>query len=294
MAFLSKILLDFYFNSYSYSWNEPSYVYYYEYDNYNQWANAWRCTSQDPENPHYCLDIASDPENEPDSQFPGYVPGGPDYVVNQWDYDYFRNVGVAPGGSKQHGISASIMWLLTASDTINVTATWSKNEFNDYDIASAILEKYPDADNPYTDASIQNRDGQEFGGRPFRGNISYSHTWFIGTDMMLFSGNLFYNGKGIDKWLRWATADQYRMPGEDDYWTGDVALTYTSGLWVPESMKWHLRRWCNNVWDEKSLSSITYSDTDFSGIYAFAAGSGTVSGQYIQPRTFGVAFGFEF
>ncbi len=261
-------------------------VYYYEYDNYNQWANAWRCTEEDPENPHYCVDVASDPD--------GDYGGGPDYVVDQWDYDYFVNVGVAPGGSSQRGISASIMWLLTASDTVTATATWSKNEYDDYDIASAILAIYPDADNPYTDASIQNRDGQEFGGRPFRANVSYSHTWYIGTDMLLLTSNLFYNGKGIDQWLRWATDDQYSMPGEDDYWTGDVALTYTSDRWVPEGIQWRVRLWCNNVWDEKALSSISYSDTDFSGLYAFEVGSGTISGQYITPRTYGITFGVEF
>ncbi len=260
-------------------------AYYYEYENFNQWSNAYKCIS-DENGDHYCDDVASDPE--------GFFGGGPDYQINMWDYEYFKNVGIAPGGSVQRGISTNIIYLLTRQDTVTATASWSHNEWaDDYDIAGAILKQEPDADNPYTEFP-EDRAGREFGGAKLRGNIGYSHRFYIGRDMFSVFANAFYEGKGLDVHMRLGEPDHYKMPGRDDYWLFSMSAMYTSDRFLPPGMNWYLRLWCNNILGKKYLTSIRYTDEDAWRGDIFDIQSGYISGSYVTPRTYGVSLGMSF
>jgi hypothetical protein len=108
----------------------------------------------------------------------------------------------------------------------------------------------------------------------------------------MFTSNLFYNGNGLDQILDWKTDDEEILPGRDAYYTIDSSLNYTSSWGVPKGYMWHLRLWCNNVFDNDALSYRSYSDTMW-GNYWFRPGEGTVSGAQINPRTYGAAFGID-
>ncbi len=285
-------------------------IYYYDYKNYNRSGTANKClqdTDSDPANgiypgDHYCDDVASntDPTAAPPATAPpGWVPGEPDGTVDNYDYDNSYGAGyvsVSPGGAEQKGVSVNLMYLLTMNDTISLNAVWRHNEYGTpYGFKQAILAVYPEADNPYRD--YYDESGREFGGAPIRGNMGYTRTFMFGSDILTFSGTLFYNGKGIDQFVNYGKENQYTMPGRDAYWTGDISATYQSGRWMPSGTRWFIRFRCNNVWDEDALDSITY--TDDAGNFgafpdAFATGSGVISGRYINPRSWGITFGVDF
>ncbi len=252
-------------------------AYYYLYENYNNWYTVYWC-EVNSDTPGECVDLDYD--------------GYPDYADTM-------SVPLAPGGAEQKGITASIMWLLTANDTFTLSASWSKNQWDDYDIGAAMRAIYPDCDSANL-ATYTDRTGQEFGGSPIKVNLGYSHTWYIGTDVLTLYGNLFYTGDGIDQIINRGEEDEYYMPGIDAYWLGDMSVNYESSRWVPEGTTWHLRLWCNNIWNSDSLASITYSNTsyvlasDYSGLVQFDDRSGIITGTYVQPRTYGITFGFNF
>lgn len=255
-------------------------MYYYEYENYNQWATAYRCTS-DANGDHYCDDVSGE-NNAPDGQ------------INFYDYDYNENVGVSPGGSEQKGMSLGILWMLTPNDTVTFTGSWSKNEYNNYNIGEEVLAFYPDADNPYTEEGMQELSGEEFGGAPIRFNTGYTHNMWIGMDLLSLTATAYYEGKGIDQVLERGEAGEYTMPGRDEYWTMDASATYNSSKWVPEGMSWSARFWVNNLFDSQPLTSISYSDSDYSWGENYMPYSGTVSGSFIQPRTMGLSLAVSF
>ncbi len=250
-------------------------LYYYKYDNYNQWTVAYKCKS-DVNGDHACDDINGD------------------YQLTSLDYEYYENVGVAPGGSEQKGLNASVMYMPTAKDVFSVSASYSKNKYDDYNIKAAILEKYADADNVYTTEAYQDMSGLEFGGSPIRGNISYTHTEFLGLDTLVFSTTAYYEGEGVDETLNIGQDNVYTMPGIDEYWLMDASLTYNSSMWVPEGMNWSARLWCNNVFNSTPISSLYYVDYDYIWGDTFPAQSGYVSGTYVQPRTYGLTLTFNF
>jgi iron complex outermembrane receptor protein len=257
-------------------------VYYYLYDNYNNWFNVYDCVS-DVNNDGTCEDTNGN------------------NILDPADYANGLNISVplSPGGTEQKGLNASIMWLATQNDTFTLTGSWSKNEYDDYYPGGAMLRLYPTNDS-YKLSANRDQSGEEFGGSPIRVNMGYIHTWFIGRDTLMVTGNLFYTGDAIDQVMRRGEPDQYTMPGNDAYILGDVSVNYTSSKWLPPGFVWHLRFWCNNVWDSDDLSSRIYSDSSF--VYMpnfintaeFAAGTGTVSGSYVQPRTMGITFGVTF
>ena len=212
--------------------------------------------------------------------------------MDYYDYIYNRSVALSPGGTKQQGVSANIMWMITRNDILMLYATKSINQYKDYDIQKAMLAAYPDSDswkrNFNRDLSVE-----KFGG-PIRANLGYTHTQFIGTNMLMLTGNLFYTATAPDQIMWRGDPDLYYMPGLDDYYTADVSANYTSSWGMPPGHMWHLRFYCNNVVDSDHLSSIYYSDSSFMvpGTL-FAAGTGTIGGSYLQPRTYGITFGLN-
>jgi hypothetical protein len=246
-------------------------IYYYLYDNYNQWVFPWACLL-DADEDHYCEDVDGDGR------------------ITPADRDS-RTIGVAPGGSEQKGVSTNIVWLITPNDRLTLTGRWSHNEYEDYNIGRAILEQFPEADSPYTESGQMDQSGREFGGAPIDGNIGYMHTHHIGSDILTLTGYLFYHGEGLDQTLNFGLPNEYSMPGREDYWTGDVSASYISSYGMPPGTLWHLRFWCNNVWDNDALAYRFYGDQDFMFGQCFPPRSGTIMGGYIQPRTYGLAFG---
>jgi hypothetical protein len=60
-------------------------------------------------------------------------------------------------------------------------------------------------------------------------------------------------------------------------------------------MSWHVRVWCNNIWNSKKKAAISYEDL-VNNQYIFAPRSGYITygfmgDSYVLPRTFGIAIG---
>ena len=289
-------------------------TYYYDYQNFNQWTQAMKCSNYvvyaepgstvqtgiytpgidgGPDAAIQNVDMSADNalallhtcSGLEDTTNPGtfLVPGSNDYDIND-------QVAIAPGGATQVGVSGNFMFLLTSKDTLSATARWSKNEWENYNLANAILARYPLADNVYNNPSTYGDiSGDEFGGSPIKGNITYTHTESIGMDILTFSTTAFYEGKGVDDRLYNARDGFFFMPGVDDYWLMDASLTYRSSRWVPEGTSWQVRIWGNNIFDSQQLRSISYSTST-----NYDVKSGTISGQYVDPRTYGVSLSFDF
>ena len=238
-----------------------------------------------------CYDIKSDPE--------GDYAGGPDQSVGRWDYvdqEAANSISVSPGGAKQMGASLNVIYLLTAKDTFTFNGSYSKNEYKDYNIGDAILEQYPNADNARLDVELATSlDGERFGTAPYRFNVGYNHTEFIGMDMLSFNTTAYYNGKALPQIMLKFTDDQYNMARTPAYWTMDAALNYNSSRWVPEGTRWTARLSVNNVFGSEHLSSINYTDmSDYFAVYGGKPYTGYASGNYISPRTYSLTLTFDF
>ncbi|NLD38250.1 MAG: TonB-dependent receptor [Desulfatiglans sp.] len=288
-------------------------AYYYDYKNYTKWTTAVYCAYpadgpapmvpniDDPEGPMIparstngiCYDIDSDETNE---TYQGIYP---DNNVSRWDYVDQRDaasIAVSPGGAEQMGANLNIMYLLTAKDTFSFNGSYSKNEYKDYNISNAILATYPGADNARLDPELYNDlDGERFGSAPYRFNVGYSHTEFIGMDMLTFNTTAYYNGKALDQIMLKFRDNQYTMPTTSDYWTMDASVTYSSSRWVPEGTRWNARFWCNNVFGSEHLASLYWTDmAQYFAQYGGQPNTGYASGTYISPRTYGVTLSFDF
>jgi outer membrane receptor protein involved in Fe transport len=272
-------------------------IYYYDYKNYNTWASPSRCRGQhliDATGTHYCEDVARAPLPGEDTTIVYYEQ---DDVSDQYDEENQGYTSFAPGGAEQMGVSVNVIWLITMNDTVSLTGSWRHNEYGSpYNPRDALLAIYPDAISPWRDTT-PDQSGREFGGSPIRANMTYSHTFYIGKDVLYTNGTLFYEGTGIDEYVNYGKPNQYVMPGRPDYYTVDVSASYSSSRWVPAGMMWNVRFSCNNVLDNDALSYISYSD-DYgygaTGVDVFATGSGTIRGNYILPRTYMVTFGLNF
>ena len=153
---------------------------------------------------------------------------------------------------------------------------------------------YPDAVSVWRSDS-DDKSGLEFGGAPIRGNMTYTHTWYIGSDVMTASATGYYNGNCIDQWLNYGTDAEYSMPGRDAYWTFDISGTYSSSRWVPAGTNWQVRFRASNIFDNDALDFINYTDDIFMGrANAYPAGSGLISGNFINPRTYSVSISYNF
>jgi len=267
-------------------------AYYYDYNNYSSWANVTRCWGEQYAD-HTCEDAWTSPPPGSGSQNIGTP--GPDGVVDSYDEENLGYVSFSPGGAEQMGVSVDVMWMLTPNDMVSFNGTWRDNKYGTpYNARAVLLAKFPDAVSPWRSDS-DDRSGLPFGGAPIRFNAGYTHTWYIGADVLTTTGTLFYNGQGIDIYKNWLTDNFYKMPGRDAYWTGDISATYTSSRWVPSGMQWHARFRCTNVWDSDALDTITYTDDIPRGaqdVYSFA--SGIISGGYTLPRTYSISIGFDF
>ena len=194
------------------------------------------------------------------------------------------------------GGNLNIIYLLSSKDTFSFNGTYSKNEYKDYNIGDAILALYPDADNARLDVAIATSlDGERFGSSPYRFNLGYTHTEFIGMDMLSFNTTAYYNGKALNQIMLKFKDDQYNMPGVPAYWTMDAALTYNSSRWVPEGTSWNARLSANNVFGSEHLASLRY--VDLSSYWAGSGGqpqTGYGTGTYITPRTYSLTVTFNF
>ncbi len=281
--------------------------YLYDYKNYGDWVFVSKCVSDvntffdmntyKMNNPgdHVCDDVASE-----GGQYDADDPSSaiPDGTVGSWDYEYNTYVSFSPGGADMQGVSLAIDYMPTMDDRVSLSASWRKNEYQKpYDPRAAILALYPDADSPYT-AYSSNPDigGYEFGGAPIRGNINYTHTWRFGaSDTLMAGGTLFYEGKGIDQYVNRTYPDQYKMPGRDDYMTGDISVIYSSSRWMSSGNMWSIRGSVQNITNSDALSNISYAGNWFSSRdYSYALGGGTISGTYINPRTYSITFSINF
>ncbi|MGD9159878.1 MAG: TonB-dependent receptor [Desulfobacteraceae bacterium] len=264
--------------------------YYYDYENYSDGGQVYKCWEANAD--HTCVDVAG--TNEPYEPTTGTA--HPDGQVNFNDYEYYYWAGYSPGGAEQKGVSIGIEYLPTMNDHISISASWKNSEYGDgYNKLQAVLASYPDADSPWVDFDNVDLEGYEFGGAPIRGNASYSHTFYFGVDTLMTSIGAFYEGKGIDQVINTGFPEEYKMPGRDDYWTFDFNLMYNSSKWVGEGRMWSLRAGVQNIFDNDALSSITYTDDVLFVLNnAYPLGSGTITGNYINPRTYSVTLSINF
>jgi outer membrane receptor protein involved in Fe transport len=285
--------------------------YLYDYQNYGDWVFVSKCWEDDdpayldPNNysmnypgDHKCDDVSGNPAD-------GYLEYDPDHpelatpngTVDSWDQEYNTYTSFSPGGADMEGIAVAIDWLPTMDDRVSISASWRENKYQDpYDPLAAILALYPDADSPYLSYSDDpNIGGYEFGGAPIRGNASYTHTFRFGaSDTLMVTGTAFYEGEGIDQVMNRSYDNEYTMPGREAYWTGDVSLMYSSSRWMDPGNMWSLRFSVQNIFDSDDLSSINYSSYWYTRSYAYTTRSGTISGTYINPRTYSLTLSINF
>ena len=254
-------------------------AYFYDYNNYNQWYTVYGCKfGQDPNNAGACLNSQGGTDN-----------------ISQADYTENDYTVLNVGSAKQEGANFNGVWMATQNDSFTINGSWSVNRRKNMDVAGA-MRAYGEAHGFYADSAdlpssdTSSRNGERFGGRAFRGNMGYTHTLFIGTDLLVFNATGFYTGPDRDVIMRRDRDDEYEMPGSPDYWTFDVSLGYTSRKWMPEGIQWSLRVYTNNVFDNDELASRSYLDNTTN----YTAGSGVISGTYIEPRTFGAIFSVNF
>ncbi|MGD9162619.1 MAG: TonB-dependent receptor, partial [Desulfobacteraceae bacterium] len=251
--------------------------YYYDYKNYSSYVAYQVCemASDDPLNgtinpntgePYaspdgICVDVASDPADyDPTNPLHTYA-GGPNGEIDAADYIENNAIFVSPGGAKQYGGNLNMIFLLTPNDTFTFNGSYTHNEYKNYNQGEAILAIRPDADNIRLDPTQRvDRSGEEFGGRPYRFNIGYTHTRSIGLDLLSANFTAFYNGKDIDQIMLRGTDNVYYMSGAPDYWTVDASITYNSSKWLPDGMNWSARIWCNNLFGSEELNSLYYTD----------------------------------
>jgi hypothetical protein len=201
---------------------------------------------------------------------------------------------------------------MTPSDLLTVNAAYQYNEYDNYSLSNAMLGAYGELWGTSTvdgvtltnvhsallPANQVDRTGEEFGGRPWRGNFTYQHNWYIQTDMLTFSLSGFYEGDGLEQYVARRTAVERSYPGNPDYITFDVAFNYSSTKWVPEGYRWSLRLYGNNILDNDDLASRRWNDgyNAFFGTqsYTFPERSGYISGSFLSPRTLGAQFTLNF
>jgi iron complex outermembrane receptor protein len=284
--------------------------YLYDYQNYGDWVFVNKCWTDENTffdmntytmnypGDHKCDDVSGNPADGYAEYDPDTGATDPDGTVNSWDYQYQTYTSFSPGGADMKGVAVTIDYIPTMDDRISLSASWRENKYQSpYDPLAAILALYPDADSPYTSYSDDpDIGGYEFGGAPIRGNASYTHTFRFGSgDTLMATGTAFYEGEGIDQVINRTWPEEYTMPGREDYWTFDVSLMYSSSRWMSPGNLWSLRFSAQNIFDSDALSSRTYSGNWFgSHDYLYVVGSGTVSGTYINPRTYSLTFDINF
>ncbi|NLD38325.1 MAG: TonB-dependent receptor [Desulfatiglans sp.] len=245
-------------------------------------------------------------------------------------YRYISGAAVNIGGTEQTGVNVNATWLITPADTLTVSGSKSSNKYVNYSMNRAqqdyarkawsqydgqtiiidgeeqVVETYADSGHNIYSRVYEDWSGSRFGGG-INANVSYNHTWFVGTDLLIMNTTGFYTGKGIDQVMRpsqtssggeWGDLE-YSMPGNPDYWMFDASVTYTSTKWVGEGKRWDLRLYVNNLLDKKIIGRRfqDYVGTvgSYMGTYdVFNPDSYLVIYSYAEPRTFGLTFTLNF
>jgi len=304
--------------------------YYYEYKNSMASASIIQCLRpQNRGESDSCLDAEGNIAGYQWSANPSiHMPVDPNDLSK--GYRYINGAAVNIGGTEQKGVNVNATWLLTPNDTFTVYAAKSVNKYVNYSMNRAqqeyaqktwgqydgetiiidgeeqVVETYADSGHNVFARVYEDWNGSEFGGG-LSGNISYNHTWFIGTDLLILNTTGFYTGKGIDQVMRpsqtaaggeWGSAE-YKLPGNPDYWTWDTSVTYTSTKWVPQGQRWSLRLYINNVLEKKIIGRRFQDYVGTVGSYmgqydVFMPDSYLVIYQYAEPRTFGLTFTLNF
>lgn len=261
-------------------------AYYQEYKNRNDWYTTYQCRI---------------PLYDDDGDFTGCkaISGTADNDLDRVESSY----GVlSPGGSKGHGGRADITWRITRMDTLSINASYEHNEYDDYNVGDAMREAFErywgvgNVHSSYLATYDQDKTGQEFGGRPWRGNITYTRMWYIGTDMLTTSLTGFYEGEGLDQYKHRNQDNETIWPGNPDYFTLSASINYSSTKWVPEGCRWTFSVYGSNILDNDELASITWYDgtEGWFQTWSFPENSGYISGTFLQPRTLGASFTLNF
>ena len=277
--------------------------YYYEYKNKNDWISTYQCRIP-------VFDGQGD-ANGGLGNFTGCKQIG-ETANNALDRINNSYGILSPGGAKQHGGSAQIIWVITPADMFTLNASYQHNEYYKYSQARAMLEAYgllwgestidgvtiTNVHSALLADSQVDKTGDEFGGRPWRGNFTYSHIWFFGTDMLTGTLSGFYEGEGLTEYIARHEAVERTYPGDPDYWTFDMSFNYSSSRWVPEGYQWSVRVFGNNILDNDALANRTWNDGYNawfkSQSYTLPANSGYISGSFLAPRTLGVQVSLYF
>jgi len=261
-------------------------AYLYDYKNYNDWVTAYKCIT---------------PQTAPveeggygETGTPGQCVPLTGSTVTQADYEEYMYGPISIGSAEQKGYNMNVMWLLSPNDTISATAAYSINRYKNYNVAAAMLRDFEPlwgrVDSAYLASNNNDRSGDRFGGRGFRGNATYNRTWYLGTDFLSMAGTVFYTGKARKQVLLQDTANEFVMPGAPDYWTFDLSFAYTSTKWVPNGCRWTATLYSNNVFNNLKWTNLTYATNSS----YYAPGTGTISGTFLPPRTYGVILALHF
>ena len=184
-----------------------------------------------------------------------------DGVSDNDDMDPYYTGSVSPGDSESKGVSISAQWLITPRDRVRASFRWQHSAYKTFNLAAAVLALHPGMDT-YLRPGQADQSGREFGDPPIRGNVSYRHTFLIGdTGTLDVNADLYYEGDGIDEIEFMGSPQEYAMPGREAYWLGDISARYSSSYGMPSGMLWHVRFWCNNVWDSTDLASRSHGST---------------------------------
>ncbi len=239
--------------------------YYYEYKNRNDWVYTYQCRVPQ-------FDGKTDAQGNPVNGGLGYFTGCKqigDTADATLDRVHSAYGVLSPGGAKQYGGNTQVTWIITPADMFSVNASYGHNEYYKYSTSRAMLAAYEvlwgkstingvEITNVHSALVPENqvdRTGEEFGGRPWRGNFNYSHMWFIGTDMLTWTITGLYEGEGLKQYVARRTAEERTYPGNPDYWTFDMSFNYSSTRWVPEGYRWSMRLYGNNILDNDELAS---------------------------------------
>lgn len=303
--------------------------YYYEYKNSMASASIFQCLRPDNRGESdSCLNASGNVGFSWGVNPNLHMPVDPNDLSK--GYRYISGAAVNIGGTEQTGVNLNATWLVTPNDSLTIYAARSSNKYVNYSMNRAqqeyaqktwsqydgetividgeeqVVETYADSGHNIFARVYEDWNGSRFGGGT-NGNVSYNHTWFLGTDLLILNTTGFYTGKGIDQVMRPSQSSgsgewgdlEYSLPGNPAYWTWDASVTYTSTKWVGQGKRWNLRLYINNVF-EKKITGRRFQDYvgqmgSYFGEYdVFMPDSYLVIYQYAQPRTVGLTFTLNF
>ena len=303
--------------------------YYYEYKNSMASATIYQCLRpQARGETNTCLNAAGNAGFSFGVNPNIHMPVDPNDISK--GYRYVQSAAVSLGGTEQKGANLNATWLITPNDTINITAAKSVNKYVDYSMSRAqneyaqlmwgqydgetiivdgeeqIVETYADSAKSNYMRVYDDWNGEEYGGG-YNGNVSYNHTWFLGTDTLSLNTTGFYTGPGIDQVMRPSQSSpdgewgdlEYKLPGNPSYWMWDASITFNSTKWVGAGKRWSLRFYVNNVLEKKIIGRRFQDNIGDIGFYfgqydVLMPDSYIVTYTFAEPRTMGLIFTLNF